>query len=153
MKNNKNFVTKIGIILSFIFQSIISYDCGGSPYWSGCTDCVDDAKYGTKCATCSNGYFVKPNGQNCAECNVDCKACEGPNADQCTICADGLQRVSPHSDTTACQIACHSSCNTCNGGNNPNTCTSCSNPSQKVNAGGANGAPGPCVTGCPFGMY
>uniref|UniRef100_A0A8C5FU44 P/Homo B domain-containing protein n=1 Tax=Gadus morhua TaxID=8049 RepID=A0A8C5FU44_GADMO len=77
-------------------------------------DCVD---------YCKNGFFMDATEHECEPCHVSCRACGGPQYNDCDQCEDGLtltagtcleQQTWALSDQGVCE-GCHPSCKTCTG--------------------------------------
>jgi hypothetical protein len=54
---------------------------------------------------CEEGKFPNTTVSNCSDCAEDCKACDGPNADDCTDCEAGHNLVNG-----VCEPICDENC-------------------------------------------
>ncbi|KCV68063.1 TKL protein kinase [Fonticula alba] len=116
-------------------------ECVACP--GGCTGCTRDMcigceeglllTHGGACvAACPEGTFGEATSATCQPCALECGACVGPGADQCTSCARGMDAWPAAGDQLfACVpscpageyrpgeehtcLPCHESCSACNG--------------------------------------
>lgn len=87
---------------------------------SNCATCVTT---GTNCLTCHDGFYVDEETKTCKQCYEHCKACKGPNEDQCTDCFEGY--VEMNGFCNECRYATSYGCPKCKKTNDGVKCTQC----------------------------